>query len=112
MIRISEIAARFRAIKASMVAVLELPAEVAPRRFKRTDPTPYIGRAKFRVRVKLGEGLDCFEDQTIGTNTMVVQLPPRVWKVAPEIAGHVIASQIGNASRRNESSVLKRVTWG
>lgn len=103
--------AHLKALRSRFDGLFELPSEVAPRRFKRTEPTPYVGRAKFRVRVKPGDGLDCFEERDC-KGEMVVQLPPRVWKVAPEIAGHVIASQIGNASQRRESSVLKRVTWG
>lgn len=80
-------------------------------RFKRTEPTPYSGRAKFRQRVKPGDGLDCFEEKDC-SGLLVVQLPKEAWRVTPETAGHVVAAQIGNTTRRKESSILGRVRWG
>lgn len=81
-----------------------------PRTYQRTEPTPYRGRAKFRYRVKPGDGPECFEERAVSASELVVQLPPQAWKVSAETAGHVIASQIGQASRR-QSGVIKP-KWG
>ena len=94
-----------------LVGSFAIPELCGPRPgFRRTEATPYTGRAKFRQRVKPGDGPDCFEDRALTASDLVVQLPAQVWKVAPETAGHVMASQIGNASRRRDGFVKPK--WG
>lgn len=88
----------------------EIPPVIERKTYKRTEPTPYTGRAKFRFRVKPGDGPECFEERSIFPNELVVQLPHATWKVSGEVAGHVMASQIGNATKRRDGFL--RPKWG